>query len=160
MGKKLTSITHYSDWIKVFSSIKSGQSMDEFYDLMIIGKLKDIKYSKKFFEKELVVFIDFQLNTVIKDFASNLNKYLSIGDYDSLSVIILRFYNEVIKIKFYESLKFVDLKLSEQLSKSIDENIEELIKRIKLYALNFSEYNQHIFEIEYLINKYFTQGVM
>lgn len=156
MLRKKTLLLRYSDWLKIFSTINKNENIKQNYLILINGKLKDKNFSLNLFILELLKFINFQLNVCIVKFNNQINKYLSINDYDSIHEIIFDFSKNINYIKFYKHLKFLPLDVINNLTNSIDENIVSFIKTLKRKIIVISDMNNRLFEIHYLLSKYFN----
>ena len=74
-------------------------------------------------------------------------------------VIVNNFETCVQYIKFFEHLEFMNFEDKQQISSSIDENVEKLIKSINKKIREISDTESKLFEIEYLLQKKFRMHI-
>ena len=150
--EKIEGPTNYQAWILAFKELKSANNLEERYEYLCSGTLKDSKYSLNYFKNELVEFVQFYLQYILQKYNHDLNHLLPLGDYNSIRFHTQFVFKRIHKLKFYETLKFIEDDFKKQITDEINRNVEEFIKQIKKFLYANSEQSEFFSELAYIID--------
>lgn len=150
---KIDGPTNYQAWILAFKELKVSNNLEEKYESLCSGILKDSKYSINYFKNELIDFVQYYLGYIFQKYNHDLNHLLSFGDYNSIRIATNKLFLRVHEIKFFEKLKFLDEQFKKEISDEVARNLNEFLKQLKKFLYANSAQNEFFSELVYIIDK-------
>lgn len=131
--KKILYPSVYSEWLREFKSRETVLISEEGAELFKSGALTDKKYCIDYFEKELTVFLEKQINCYFREVNRAVSEYVEENNYEYLMLMIRRYHLRYRYLYFFTGLDFLDEKLREHLKKSLDEKLREYYGELIAY---------------------------